>query len=956
MENEQSTGSTHGCDTLRRGLLNSVQTTFDVSAKIQGALCSDLCNAIDQGFAKASASPKDAVELRVNWQRLQQMLQAIEAEASTAIALEACRGGSKNTQNGEGHVLLDIWRANGTLQVATAEDEVPCERDVNDIVLQPLRVCKEALDTDCIRVEVEACPSKHEGTQKLQLPLEQPTPDVKSNTIIVTPGGVEREQDPAATNGMHGGDHTSSAPDGLVAENAEAQPDTGDLNSAQTAGEDATPKKKKKKVVQVHRPAELRAKAIAEEQAKKEQLREATEDRMDHVDAEPLQPGSDLCPGRCGYTLSGTPGIRSWTRIATQMYDLQTSQVSILKYSWRRASRINSLVQVLRRNLTDGAGSVSNLVLSRPGSGKQVLKSNSFLHNGKRLVYTWADSKWCQRRIPTINPYSKPRLVWDLIGFWFCICDIFLYPLFLFPLSQAFKDDTFSLNIFALVFWTLDIALNCFTGYQKETGAIEGSVMSIIHHYMRSYFLLDLLLLVNDCAKILVSMRNMKLVTALRVAQFLGCLRLLRLIKFRRVYKTAVETVSSELLCELLRLVNLVCGIIVMSHYLACLWYALSPRGDGWKEKFLDSEQHWWYGYTTSMHWALTQFTPASMEVVPGNARERLFACAVIVAAMVIFSSFVSSIQAGMQHLRKLHRDKTWMESQVRTFFAEGKISRETSCRVWRFIKQHNLTSKSLVTVEDISVFSLLPKSIKDDLKVESIAPTLLAHPLFTLYAQIEPGAIRRLCCEAVGALALLPEEELFPHHDLEVNRMAFVIYGKLEYVHDVKEFNERVFVSPGEWACEEALWGAAPMLMGYLVACMGGCEMLTVRAEDFQEVAKCYPASCDFLVSYGEVFIQEFNDASLEEEVTNLLFNDAADAFRVALRAATEYGYNVSTEGGRTLRTMRQSAWRPTSRQNEHSEKSPKPLQQLLQRVSSSSKVSAQSQNSRRSRRSLIN
>ena len=38
-----------------------------------------------------------------------------------------------------------------------------------------------------------------------------------------------------------------------------------------------------------------------------------------------------------------------------------------------------------------------------------------------------------------------------------------------------------------------------------------------------------------------------------------------------------------------------------------------------------EESKNLWYKYSTALHWSLTQFTPASMEVMPQNEYERFF-------------------------------------------------------------------------------------------------------------------------------------------------------------------------------------------------------------------------------------------------------------------------------------------------------------------------------------------
>lgn len=72
-----------------------------------------------------------------------------------------------------------------------------------------------------------------------------------------------------------------------------------------------------------------------------------------------------------------------------------------------------------------------------------------------------------------------------------------------------------------------------------------------------------------------------------------------------------------------------------------------------------DSQTHGFgYRYMTSFHWSVTQFTPASMEVVPRNALERTFNIVMIFLGLLMFSSFISNMTNGMTYLTKRNYEK----------------------------------------------------------------------------------------------------------------------------------------------------------------------------------------------------------------------------------------------------------------------------------------------------------
>merc|ERR1712032_674460 len=113
--------------------------------------------------------------------------------------------------------------------------------------------------------------------------------------------------------------------------------------------------------------------------------------------------------------------------------------------------------------------------------------------------------------------------------------------------------------------------------------------------------------------------------------------------------KQMLEFIYTEQVKLLLRLVKLVILILFLNHYIACLWYAMAIWTNDsvtWLDRYVLTvdglESH--SGvllYFTSLHWSLTQFTPATMDVAPTNATERAFAVFIVLFALMCFSSFV---------------------------------------------------------------------------------------------------------------------------------------------------------------------------------------------------------------------------------------------------------------------------------------------------------------------------
>merc|ERR550532_1403148 len=132
--------------------------------------------------------------------------------------------------------------------------------------------------------------------------------------------------------------------------------------------------------------------------------------------------------------------------------------------------------------------------------------------------------------------------------------------------------------------------------------------------------------------------------------------------------------------------------ILALNHVIACLWFLVGKAAisDGqpswldWNEPFLEKDMG--YQYCTSLHWTLTQFTPASMDVVARNIYERMFSIVVLLFAMVALSSIVGTVTSSMTVIRQMQSDKQKQFWMLRRYLKQKNINHELSTRMTKFL------------------------------------------------------------------------------------------------------------------------------------------------------------------------------------------------------------------------------------------------------------------------------
>lgn len=557
---------------------------------------------------------------------------------------------------------------------------------------------------------------------------------------------------------------------------------------------------------------------------------------------------------------------------------------------------------------SNGRGSIKSLLTGAPQTVLSPWRT-------ARAVKNYVVSRVLKLR--PLHPFAPSRVIWDLLGVFMLGLDIVMMPLPVFDsntsgLPSYYDEFSNNLDIVAASYWTVDIFVSFSTGFTASDGNVEMRPYRIAKQYMRRWFTFDLVVVLTDWTALLTEGAALnhgswlRLVrTALRVA------RLARVIKMSRALNRLWMMVNSEFLVTVLGVAKLMIIIVAVNHYVACGWFWLGTLlSNSWVDNKLNGDSAS-YAYFTSLHWSLTQFTPASMEVHPYNEVERCYNVIVIIVAMLTFSSFVSSITQAMTHLAHTNRQKAQQEVAIRHYLFEHNISHQLTGRIWAYVQHSRITSAKRSRYTDIPSLMRMPDCIKKDLRVEIFLPVLLMHPLFDFYSLVDSAALASICRHAALEVYLGAREEHLAFGQI-IKSMFAVVEGTIEYhenrAHD-REFSlskrkstlrivhtgvthtgtssksvswsdasgeDSLTIGPGFWACEIALWANSVRNTGsFQAAC--STELVTLHAETFRHQAIHHYSSVDVLRRYAKLFVDRFNEAGEKENHEDVLFNDSS-------------------------------------------------------------------------------
>ena len=114
------------------------------------------------------------------------------------------------------------------------------------------------------------------------------------------------------------------------------------------------------------------------------------------------------------------------------------------------------------------------------------------------------------------------------------------------------------------------------------------------------------------------------------ILKTLRSIRFVRAVKMSGQARTVLIHVQSNSLLLWLGRFKALCAILLSSHMVCCGWYAVDVSYTRSRttclRTYATAERPFGHRYLASLHWSLTQFTPASMEMSPAKTPERAYA------------------------------------------------------------------------------------------------------------------------------------------------------------------------------------------------------------------------------------------------------------------------------------------------------------------------------------------
>jgi len=273
--------------------------------------------------------------------------------------------------------------------------------------------------------------------------------------------------------------------------------------------------------------------------------------------------------------------------------------------------------------------------------------------------------------------------------------------------------------------------------------------------------------------------------------------------------------------------------------------------------------------YGASLHWALTQFTPATNDIAPDNALERFFALVVILLAIGLFSSCISSISTTMSSLRSARVEQSKHNALLFRFFTERNLSVNLYGQVQEFLRKEGAFAVRLQEAE-VQLLGKIPERMKMQLHEEMFLPALRAFNIWPQVNHLDDHYLFfNVCHQAMRETAMRQGQDAFmPGTDCKT--VYYVDAGSMAYLSRQTR-KERQVVGEEAVLCLPCLWSDWHH-RGRLTAAFGMCTLVTLDVEEFGRLITRFGGPLyQHLQILGILLVSEVEATNEVEWVTDL-------------------------------------------------------------------------------------
>uniref|UniRef100_A0A2K5KT60 Cyclic nucleotide gated channel subunit alpha 3 n=1 Tax=Cercocebus atys TaxID=9531 RepID=A0A2K5KT60_CERAT len=411
------------------------------------------------------------------------------------------------------------------------------------------------------------------------------------------------------------------------------------------------------------------------------------------------------------------------------------------------------------------------------------------------------------------------------------------------------------LDYSADVLYALDVLVRARTGF-LEQGLMVSDTNRLWQHYKTTkQFKLDVLSLVpTDLAYLKVGMNYPEL-------------RFNRLLKFSRLFEFFDRTETRTNYPNIFRIGNLVLYILVIIHWNACIYFAISKfigfGTDSWVYPNISIPEHGRLSrkYIYSLYWSTLTLTTIGETPPPVKDEEYLFVVIDFLVGVLIFATIVGNVGSMISNMNASRAEFQAKIDSIKQYMQFRKVTKDLETRVIRWFDYLWANKK---TVDEKEVLKSLPDKLKAEIAINVHLDTLKKVRIFQ---DCEAGLLVELVLK-LRPTVFSPGDYICKKGDIG-KEMYIINEGKLAVVADdgVTQF---VVLSDGSYFGEISILNIKGSKSGNRrtanIRSIGYSDLFCLSKDDLMEALTEYPEAKKALEEKGRQILMK--DNLIDEEL----------------------------------------------------------------------------------------
>ncbi|KAM8784408.1 cyclic nucleotide-gated channel alpha-3 [Rhynchonycteris naso] len=413
------------------------------------------------------------------------------------------------------------------------------------------------------------------------------------------------------------------------------------------------------------------------------------------------------------------------------------------------------------------------------------------------------------------------------------------------------------LDYMADVLYGLDVLVRTRTGF-LEQGLMVRDIAKLWQHYTKTlHFKLDMFSLIpTDLAYFKLGINYPEL-------------RFNRLLKFSRLFEFFDRTETRTNYPNVFRIGNLVLYILVIIHWNACIYFAISKfigfGTDSWVYPNISNPE---YGrlsrkYIYSLYWSTLTLTTIGETPPPVKDEEYLFVVIDFLVGVLIFATIVGNVGSMISNMNASRAEFQAKIDSIKQYMQFRKVSKDLETRVIRWFDYLWANRK---TVDEKEVLKNLPDKLKAEIAINVHLDTLKKVRIFQ---DCEAGLLVELVLK-LRPTVFSPGDYICKKGDIG-REMYIIKEGKLAVVAD-DGITQFVVLSDGSYFGEISILNIKGSKSGNRrtanIRSIGYSDLFCLSKDDLMEALTEYPDAKKALEEKGRQILMK--DNLIDEDLAN--------------------------------------------------------------------------------------